>query len=328
MIKVQNIKKEYKKIKKKGFFNDLFRPEKEVFSAVNDITFEIKEGESVAFLGKNGAGKTTTIKMLSGILYPTSGSIDIMGFKPTDRKEDFLKNIGVVLGSKNILNEHLTPNQNFQIVKEIYKIDKVTFTQGLEMMTGMLEMERNLDVQLKRLSLGEKMKSELIASILHMPKILFLDEPTVGLDVVAKDKVREFLKEIQTKNKITLLLTSHDMDDIEAVCDRVIIIDKGKLIHDGDLKKLYESYNQTKFITVYFKSDIQKIEFDTKFEIAERDKQQSIFKVTTKNMGEFLSYISTFPTLKDIDIKTMPLDNILKDIFEKNAKNLVVSNES
>lgn len=313
IIIVDSLEKRFKKLLKKSFLKDLFTPTFLVVNAVDNISFEILEGESVAFLGPNGAGKTTTIKMLSGLIYPSSGKITIMGYTPFKRDPEFLRQIGLVMGNKAGLNWDLTPRQSFRLLKEIYQISDLDFNKRLHELTGILEIEKFLDTQVRRLSLGERMKMELIGSLLHQPKILFLDEPTVGLDVIAKQKIREFLRFIQKKLKVTILLTSHDMDDVEKVCDRVIVINKGQKITDNNLSHLISQYSNTKYVRLVIKDLAVNKEInypDTKFL-----KSQNLYKIKKKALPGFLSYITAAFDVDDIDIIAAPLEEIIKDIF-------------
>ena len=208
----------------------------------------------MAFLGPNGAGKTTTTKMLTGLIYPTSGNIEVLGYTPAERKKDFLMQIGLVMGNKSGLSWDLTAEQSLDFIKKIYCIEEKAFNNTLDKLTELLNVKEHLKKQLRKLSLGERMKIELISAILHKPKVLFLDEPTIGLDITSKKNIRNFLREIQTGSKITLILTSHDMDDVEKVCDRVLVINKGYKVYDDHLEKLVEEYSRKKYIKFFLEN--------------------------------------------------------------------------
>lgn len=325
IIQIKNLSKSFKKVIKKNFLKDIFIPNIKLVNAVKDISFEIKKGESVAFLGPNGAGKTTTIKMLTGIVHPSSGEVNVLGFKPIERKKDYLMQIGLVMGSKNGLNWDLTARQSFEIFKEIYRIPKNEFIERLKMLTDLLDVEKHLDTQVRKLSLGERMKLELIGSIIHMPKILFLDEPTIGLDVIAKQKIRDFLRKVQKEFGVTILLTSHDMDDIEQVCDRVIVINHGAKIYDDTLEKLNSKYNEFKFVKCYFDSKVlnAKQSDDLKdnninfanYEIVEKGENYYLFKVKKEKLSSLISEVQSQIEVADIDILSTPLEEIIKDLF-------------
>lgn len=315
IITVKNLHKKFRKLKKRGFFKDLLKPNFLEVSAVLDISFSIKYGESVAFLGPNGAGKTTTIKMLSGLIYPSSGEIQVLGFKPSDRKSEFLSRIGLVMGNKSGLNWDLTPRQSFRLLKEIYNVSDHKYNLRLKELTELLDISRFIDTQIRRMSLGERMKMELIGSILHYPKILFLDEPTVGLDIISKQKIREFLRHIQKKDGTTILLTSHDMDDVEKVCDRVIVINKGQKVIDTDVIKLTSRFSEYKYIklTLSNKKEFSKISFDK----VEKLNSEGMYKIQKSKVPEFLKYITANFDVDDIDVIPLPLEEIIKEIFLK-----------
>ena len=312
IISLQNLTKSYKKRIKQSFFKNLFSPKFELIKAVNSISFTLEPGESVAFLGKNGAGKTTTIKMLSGLIYPTDGKVDILGFTPFDRKVDLLKQIGLVMGNKSGLNWDLTAAQSFELLKEIYDIPDIEFQKRVSNLTDTLEVNHRLDTQIRRLSLGERMKMELIGSILHQPKVLFLDEPTIGLDVVSKRKIRDFLRKIQQEYNVTILLTSHDMDDVENVCDRVIIINQGEMVYDNSLKSLFDEYKQYKYVKCVFDELPQNISYDIEgVEIIKSDQTSSTFKVDKNKLAKLISKVSLSENLIDIEIHSTSLEEII-----------------
>lgn len=314
IIKIENVNKTFKIRQNKNLLTGIFRPEYKFVDAVKNVSFDVREGEAVAFLGPNGAGKTTTTKMLTGLIHPTSGEIKVMGFTPFNRKNEFLKNIGLVMGNKTGLNWDLSPLQSFKLLKEIYKISTDTFQKNVKELTQLLDAEKFLETQVRKLSLGERMKMELIGSILHNPKILFLDEPTIGLDITSKKNIRIFLRKLQQERNITLLLTSHDMDDVEKVCDRVIIINKGAKIHDGSLLDLTKKYSSKKFITVYYEqkpqvvlSDLARIENETKDSVT--------YEVEKNNLQSLVAKIIESDKVLDIDIASPPLEDIIEDIF-------------
>lgn len=314
VIEVKNLSKRFKKIVKQGnVLKDFFRPKFVEVDAVKDISISIEKGESVAFLGPNGAGKTTTIKMLTGLIYPSKGELNILGYFPFDRKKDFLTRIGLVMGNKAGLNWDLTARQSFELLKEIYRIQNEVYEQRIDELTELLDTKKFLDTQVRRLSLGERMKLEIIGAILHQPEILFLDEPTIGLDITSKKKIREFLREIQNKYKITMLLTSHDMDDVEKVCDRVIVINKGTKVYDDSLDSLTNKYNKEKFVKFYF----DKLP-DSNFEqnkIHERGDNFITFEISKDELSKLIGDITSKYEVLDIDILSTPLEDIIEDLF-------------
>lgn len=316
IIEVQNLTKKFKTRTNRNVLTGIFKPDYKYSTAVEDLSLLVKEGQSLAFLGPNGAGKTTTTKMLTGLMYPSSGTMNVLGFVPQKRERNFLKQIGLVMGNKNSLSWDLTGAQNLDFIRHIYEIDKETFKKSLKSLSSMLEVDDHLSKQVRKLSLGERMKMELIAAIIHQPKILFLDEPTIGLDITAKKTVRKFLRDIQKNLNITLLLTSHDMDDIEQVCDRVVVINQGKKVHDGELIKLMEQYNTSKFIRVYFDKMPKQLTGIGLAEVESVRDDSVTFKVEKNKMAEFLAYITSTFAVSDIDILAVPLDEIIEDIFK------------
>lgn len=315
MIKVQNISKIYKRNISENLIKKYFNPKFEEVKAVDSISFEISKGESVAFLGPNGAGKTTTIKMLTGILYPTSGEISVLGFKPFDRNKDFLMQIGIVMGNKSGLNWDLTPNQSFDLIKEIYKINNKDYKKRLSELSKVLRVEHVLNSQIRTLSLGERMKVEVIGAILHMPKILFLDEPTIGLDVDSKQNMRKFLRDLNKNYGITLMLTSHDMDDIENVSDRVVIINKGQVVYDDSIEELFNKFGSKKVVEIIFKSEEDTKSFSSKYKDSEVNGIRIKMEMEKRSVPSFISEATTKFDVDDIDIQSIKLEKIIQRIF-------------
>jgi ABC-2 type transport system ATP-binding protein len=323
IIKAENISKNFKvKVNSGKFFKDIFKPDKKEVFAVKDISFRINQGESVAFLGPNGAGKTTTTKMLSGLLYPTEGSIEVMGYEPFKRDPEFLREIGLVMGNKAGLNWDLTPNQSFKLLKQIYKIPENTFVEKRDYLLNLLEAKQFADTQVRKLSLGQRMKMELIGAILHNPKLLFLDEPTIGLDIMSKQKVREFLISIQKEFNTTLLLTSHDMDDIEHVCNRVLIINQGEIILDQSLKTLVEKYRKERFIKFIFQNKLDKDKLlNNEYQIVDKGDLFVTIQTSKEDMPKNIAKIASDYHLQDIDILSIPLEEIISDVFIQSSGN-------
>ena len=263
MIEVQGIKKTYKIAKRdKGFMQSLkslIHREYICKKAVDDISFTIRKGEIVGFIGPNGAGKSTTIKMLSGILYPDEGTIKIDGFVPYKQRKQYVKNIGVVFGQKTQLNWDLPLIESFELMRFIYKIPKKQYEETLQKFIKLLDMEEFVHQPVRQLSLGQRMRGDIVAALLHSPKIVFFDEPTIGLDVVAKEKIREFVKYMNQSEQTTIIFTTHDMQDIEKVCDRLIIIDAGKKIYDGSIDEIKEKYAHAKQIEITLEHEKQEI---------------------------------------------------------------------
>lgn len=251
-ISIQNLSKKFKtKIRDqgiKGAIKSLFKTKYKYINAVNNISFDVNAGELVAFIGPNGAGKSTTLKMLSGILYPDSGKITILDMNPQKDRKKLAYDIGTVFGQKSQLWFHLPAMDSFNLFAKIYDINNEEFQKRIKDLIKKFEIENIVNQPVRKLSLGERMRCEIVLSLIHKPKILFLDEPTIGLDVVAKKNIRELIKEINEKENLTVLLTSHDMGDIEKICKRAIIINKGNIIYDGSIKNLKNKFIRKKTI--------------------------------------------------------------------------------
>lgn len=256
IIDTQNLTKIYRRFQKKeglrGSLQGLIKREYEEKTAVNSVSLSVKAGEFVGLIGPNGAGKTTLIKMLTGIIAPTSGSIEVLGYYPNDMKNAFKKKYAVVMGQKSQLFMELTMNDTLRLFKEIYEIPEAEYQASREYFAQLFGVEALMNVQVRTLSLGERMKMELIVALLHGPQVLFLDEPTIGLDAVASKQIRKFLKEINEERGTTILLTSHYMEDIRALCGRTVVINHGSKIYDGGTEELFEKYQKNKKITATF----------------------------------------------------------------------------
>jgi ABC-2 type transport system ATP-binding protein len=285
--------------------------------AVQDISFEIEEGEMVGFLGPNGAGKTTTLKMLSGILYPSSGTVRVAGFIPEERKTEFKKTFGIVLGQKDQLIRALPPMDSFLLYKEFHEISDEDFDAIFNELADLLNIRSFLDVPVRRLSLGQRMKCELVAALLHNPKILFLDEPSIGLDVVAQKNIRDFIKTYNQKKKTTVLLTSHYMEDIKELCERVIIINFGKIIYDGNFNTLIKKYAQEKIIKITATQTIAKEALLAYGSVEEYDDVAASIRVPREKVKEIAAkLIASDLPIDDIIIEEVPVDDIIRAIFE------------
>lgn len=305
IIEVKNIKKYYKVAKRekglKATIKNLFHRKYEIKKAVNDISFSIKKGEIVGFIGPNGAGKSTTIKMLSGILYPDEGEIKINGFIPYKQRKQYVKNIGVVFGQKSQLNWDLPLIESFELMKYIYKIPEKVYEANLSKFTELLEMKDFIHQPVRQLSLGQRMRGDIVAALLHSPKIVFFDEPTIGLDVVAKEKIRDFVKYMNETEQTTIIFTTHDMQDIEKVCDRLIIIDTGKKIYDGSIAEIKSKYTNSKTIEIWLENG---------------KKEVKTFDVNQTPMNEVMEELFSKYHIKDISICEPEIDGIVRDIYE------------
>lgn len=296
----------------KGLFNRKYYDSK----AVDDISFSIEEGELIGFIGPNGAGKTTTLKCLSGLLYPTNGDVSVMGFKPFDRKKEFLKQLSLVMGQKNQLWWDLPAYDSFLLNKEIYEIEEKTFKATIDELSALLDVEDILRVQVRKLSLGQRMKCELIAALLHRPRVLFLDEPTIGLDVVMQKNLRHFIKEYNQKYKSTIILTSHYMGDVEALCKRIIIIDHGQILFDGLLADIIKKYAKNKLLTIMFSKEVKRSFLETLGEIKEYEPEKVKLAVPIEKCQKIAAQILSELPVQDITIEDPDIETIIRYIFE------------
>lgn len=318
VIEVKNLTKVFKtnkKYKGKEWFKHLFKREKIVKEAVDGITFSVAEGEALAFIGPNGAGKSTTIKMLTGILYPTSGDIKVLGYNPSKERVKLSREIGTVFGQKEQLWVHLSAYENFKFFAAIYDIKKEELEKRIEELATLFEIKEFMHQPVKSLSLGQRMKCEMVASLLHNPKMLFFDEPTIGLDPIAKETLRNLIKKMNRELGITILFTSHDVGDIEEVCKRVIIINNGKIMLDDSMRNLKYHHLNKKIVEVNLKKDI-KIEEKDGIKILKA--KNTMYKIEVDmnktSMEELMSMFSA-DDLQDISISTTPLEDIIKDIY-------------
>lgn len=284
--------------------------------AVDDISFEIDTGELVGFIGPNGAGKTTTLKCLSGLLYPTSGKISVLGFTPFERKKEFLKQISFVMGQKNQLWWELPALDTLLLNKEIYDVPNNKFDEVIKELSKLLEVEDLLKIQVKKLSLGQRMKCELIASLIHFPKVLFLDEPTIGLDVVMQKKLREFIKEYNKRYKATIILTSHYMDDVEELCKRVIVVNRGKIIFNGKLSDLIKRYAPYKIISVTLEENIDLKSIDSSLEVITFLYPRLVLKVKNEKVNDTASQILKSFKARDLTIEDADIEDVIERVYE------------
>ena len=258
-IEVKNISKEFKVNKRSagipGMIANMFSPKFEIKKAVNDLSFTIEKGEMVGFIGPNGAGKSSTIKMLSGILCPDSGSISVAGYIPYKQRKSYVGNIGVVFGQKSQLQWDLPVIDSFELLRAIYRIPEEKYKRNLERFTEMLDMKGFINQPVRQLSLGQRMRSDIVASLLHSPEIVFFDEPTIGVDIIGKETIRNFIKELNEQDKVTMIFTTHDMQDIEQTCKRIIIIDKGSLMYDGSLQDIRNKYGTSRRLIAEFNEE-------------------------------------------------------------------------
>ncbi|MBO5056700.1 MAG: ATP-binding cassette domain-containing protein [Lachnospiraceae bacterium] len=326
-IDVKNISKTFKVNKRaagvSGMIANLVAPEYEKRQAVKDISFHIERGEMVGFIGPNGAGKSTTIKMLSGILYPDKGDIKVNGYIPYKQRKEYVGSIGVVFGQKSQLQWDLPVIDSFELLKAIYRVPEDRYRKNLERFTDMLDMGSFLNQPVRQLSLGQRMRADIVAALLHSPEIVFFDEPTIGVDVVGKESIRDFIRELNEKDRVTMIFTTHDMQDIEKTCKRLIIIDDGTKVYDGSLLGIREKYGTTRQLDVEFSSrcEIKSIE---KVEIRELDhsdgrKKRFVFENKEVQINELMNHLLTNYDVRDINISEPEIEGIIRKIYNGEA---------
>lgn len=316
IIEARNLSKSYTVVKnKKQFLKSLFAPQKEIIHAVNSIDLNIEKGACVGFIGPNGAGKSTTIKMLTGILKPTEGSIMVNGFSPTKQRKEYVKQIGVVFGNRSQLWWDLPVKDSFELFKEIYKIQDKVYEENIKIFSDILDLAAIENRPVRQLSLGQRMRCEIAASFLHNPQIVFLDEPTIGLDLVAKDKIREFLTYLNKEKGTTLLVTSHDMADIVNVCNDLIVIDHGNIVFQGAMNEVADIHGRRRFIDVELSEEV--MISDERINIISDAGRKKSFVIDLEEISidEMISVLSNGSKIDDIKISSTPIEDIIKEIY-------------
>jgi ABC-2 type transport system ATP-binding protein len=322
IIEVKNVRKVFKiKQRGTGFFGSvqsLFAARYKDIIAVDDISFSVDEGEIVAFIGPNGAGKSTTIKMLTGIMLPTSGSINILGYVPSYDRTKLAYHIGTVFGQKAQLWYHLPPLDTFDLFSRIYELDQTAYKKRLQFLIESFEIQSYIDVPVRKLSLGQRMRCELVASLIHQPKILFLDEPTIGLDVIAKQQVRDVIRFLNDEEKVTIFLTSHDAGDIESLAKRAIVINYGTVIFDDTTPMLKKRYITTKMVELFFEDEGKEFVFEGG-RVVDAHKHYLKIEVNTSvaAIEKVLSYALEHFHIRDITIVEPPLEEIISAIYRE-----------
>lgn len=335
MIHINNLTKDFKKTIKDpgliGSVKSLFNPKTEIVRAVDNISFEVEDGEMLGFIGPNGAGKSTTIKMMTGILTPTSGTCEINGFIPSKDRKKYVKRIGVVFGQRTQLWWDLPLRETYSVLKEIYEVPEDRFKKRMTYLNEILDLESFITSPVRTLSLGQRMRADIAASLLHSPNVLFLDEPTIGLDVVVKDNIVRAIKEINEREKITVILTTHDISDIEKLCQRIVMIDKGKRVFDGDLSDLKNNFADIRELSLKINdiSEIRKLNFIEKFNFSEDDFQMKVendtinirFNYHIASVKDMLEYILSLVQIDDISVKEADTEEIIKKLYRQGVKN-------
>lgn len=318
MIEVENLNKTFtKEVRKKGL-KGWFIKDKQKFEAVKNISFNVKEGEIIAFVGPNGAGKSTTIKMLTGIVHPTSGTMNVAGLDPVKDRKKLAYKIGCMFGQKSGLWMHLPAIDTYKLYGSMYDIPKEELDKRINEIVELFNLQDIINIPVRKLSLGQRMICEIASIMLHKPQILFLDEPTIGLDIVVKEKVRKAILDIHKKTNTTIFITSHDLGDIEKLCKRIIIIDKGTIIKDEDIENLKHEYLAEKFVTIKYEDSVEDVEFD--FPISDRIDNKVMLKVDTNkiSMSEILTKFMKYGNIVDMEAIPISLEEVIYDIYTKN----------
>ncbi len=295
----------------------LFSREYRTVEAVRGIDLQVEQGEFVAFLGPNGAGKTTTLKLLSGVITPTAGTAKVLGFVPWRRENAYRRRFALVMGQKNQLWWDLPAQESFRLHQQIYRIDAQSFAATRDELVDLLDVRGLLTQPVRELSLGERMKMELIAALLHSPEVLFLDEPTIGLDVVAQHNIQKFLKHYQEFRKITILLTSHYMKDIAALCRRVVVIAKGQIVYDGSLSGIIDQFSSHKVLTLQFANDTMPSDLARYGDVLEIAEPKVTLKVDRNVIADVLSAVLANHTLEDVSVEDPPLEEVIAEVFSQ-----------
>ncbi|AKG34950.1 ABC transporter ATP-binding protein [Paenibacillus durus] len=330
-IDVQDLRKTFKVQKNrgglKGAFVDLFKREYSEVTAVKDISFQIPEGEICGYIGENGAGKSTTIKMLTGILVPTSGRLTVGGYVPYEEREKFVRNIGVVFGQRSQLWWDIGVIESFELLRKVYRVGEADYKKRLDELVERLELQELLNRPVRKLSLGQRMRCELVAALLHNPSIVFLDEPTIGLDIVVKSEIRSFLKDMNREHGTTILLTTHDLQDIEALCSRVIMLDDGRIIYDGGLDELKERWGTGREVAFQFgiATKLDRLEqltsgMPVKW-TAENNLAATVWIPLELNVSDVLGRVVGQADITDIKIIETNTDEIVRSIYQSGSAN-------
>ena len=324
VIKVEKLSKNFKvKTKEKGFkgsLKSIIKPKYKIVKAVKNISFEVEKGEMIAFIGPNGAGKSTSIKMMTGILFPDKGDIDILGLDPSKDRKRLAYSIGCVFGQKEQLWTHLTPYDNFKFFGAIYDIPESRVEKKIEELRELFELDEFINTPVRNLSLGQRIRCEIVASLIHEPKILFLDEPTIGLDPVVKEKIRTLIKRMNKEYKTTVVLTSHDVSDIEKLCKRVIIVNKGQIVLDDTMENLKYHYLNKKIIDVKMKEKVNLDDVEGITILKDKDYNLKLeVDLKKKNISDAIDLLNT-DNIVDINISNVPLEEIISEIYKDGDK--------
>jgi ABC-2 type transport system ATP-binding protein len=324
IIQVRELSKSFKvpvsKTGRLAAVRNLFTFKHTLKVAVDRVSFDIEKGDMVGYVGPNGAGKSTTIKMLTGILVPSAGEVVVDGFVPHRDRMRLARRIGVVFGQKSQLWWDVPVIESLRLLKEIYKIPTSTFETNLELFHDLLDLHEFQDTPVRQLSLGQRMRSDLVAALLHNPDILFLDEPTIGVDVVAKDRFRSFIRQLNRERQVTVLLTTHDMSDIEKVCERMMIIDNGRIIYNGSIADIKERFTPYRVLVVDFAEGVSEVKI-ARAELIEREGQRARFRFNRQHVSasELITELAGQYRVRDISIEEPEIEEIVRKIYERSA---------
>lgn len=318
VIESRNLTKIYRTYRKEvglwGSIKGLVKRKYEEIRAADEVSFTIEEGELVGFLGPNGAGKTTVLKMLSGLLNPTSGDARVLGFVPWERRNEMKRQFSLLMGQKNALWWDLPARESLELNRAIYGIERNRFKKVVDGLSDLLDVQDKMNVMVRELSLGERMKMELISALIHEPRVLFLDEPTIGLDVVSQKRVREFLRLYNSEHRIVTMLTSHYMQDIEELCDRVIIIDHGKIFFDGPLNSIIDRFSGYKIISLTLQ-EVGKRDFSVFGEVVTQTPASVQLKVPRARVTETCRQVLEDCDVIDINVQELPVEEVIRQLF-------------
>jgi ABC-2 type transport system ATP-binding protein len=322
-IEVNGLAKHYKVHKRPpglvAALRSVFRRKYETVKAVEGLSFSLQAGERVGFLGPNGAGKTTTLKVLSGLLHPTGGEVRVAGFVPRKRERPFLERITLIMGQKQQLLWDLPPSESFALNRALYDVPRAQFDETMKELNDLLELEPLISKPTRQLSLGERMKCELAAALLHRPRVLFLDEPTIGLDVSMQASVREFVRTYNQRHGATVILTSHYMQDVLALCPRVIVIDHGHLVYDGDLQALARRVNPDKRLIIKLAQPVERVDLEKFAVVVEHEPARAVLRVAQPALREAVAGLLTALPIVDLTIEDPPLEEIMRQVFAEAA---------
>ena len=323
MIRVENLHKTYRVAKRssgwKAALGSLFHRPYSQIKALDGVSFTVAEGEILGYIGPNGAGKSTTIKIMTGVLVPDGGSCSVMGYTPWKQRAEYVHHIGVVFGQRSQLWWDVPVIDSYELLREIYRIPQEVYRGNLEELTAMLELAPLLEMPVRQLSLGQRMRTELAASLLHSPRVLFLDEPTIGLDAVSKLRVRQFIQTINQKTNVTVILTTHDMNDIEALASRIMLIGKGRLLYTGSINQLKNTFKTGKTITAQFERVLRPYETIPHTTVVDWSEQRAVFTVNTAeiSVSEVIARLSSMLQLSDLSVESPSIDSVMVRLYQE-----------